>query len=422
MRKFVVRGGFRLSGDVYISGMKNAALPIIFSCILNKGKNILRNVPFVSDIRLASDILTSLGGRVEFLEGDTLVVDTEGITSQPAPYELVSKMRASNYLMGAMLARFGEAMVGFSGGCDFGNRPIDQHVKGFEKLGAVTGDFEGSGLRAFAPDGLVGSSVYLDIPSVGATANIIIASVFAKGTTVILNAACEPHIVDLANFLNKCGANICGAGTNKIKIHGVSELHPCEYTISPDMIEAGTFMVAAATAGGCVNIRNVVPEHLEMVTAKLLEAGVEVCVYDDYITVTSDKKYKGVSIKTWTYPGFPTDMHPQFSAMMCYANGISTVSEAIWDGRFRYVSELKKMGAEIELSSTSVRIMGGFPLVGASVSAMDLRAGAALVIAALAAEGTSEITGIEYVERGYIDFDKKLRSIGAEVYLVDDGQ
>ena len=419
MRKFVVRGGFRLNGDVYISGMKNAALPIIFACILNKGKNILRNVPRVSDISLSVDILRALGAEVEWVGDDTLAIDTAGIVSQSAPYEYVSKMRASTYLIGAMLARFGEAMVGMPGGCDFGDRPIDQHVKGFESLGAKISFADGS-LRADASAGLVGSSIYLDTASVGATVNIMIASVFAKGTTIILNAACEPHIADLANFLNRCGANISGAGTNKIKIHGVRELHPAEYTISPDMIEAGTFMVAAATAGGCVNIRNIIPEHLETVTAKLAETGVGVEVFDDYITVTSNNRFRGVTIKTWPYPGFPTDMHPQFSAMLCFAVGMSTVNEGIWEGRFRYVSELQKMGATIDVSGNTARIMGGIRLTGASVGAMDLRAGAALIIAALAAEGTSEITGVEYIERGYCDLDKKLRALGAEVYLVDD--
>ena len=236
---------------------------------------------------------------------------------------------------------------------------------------------------------------------------------------MILNAACEPHIADLANFLNHCGADICGAGTNKIKIHGVEKLHPCEYTVSPDMIEAGTFMVAAATAGGCVNVRNIIPEHLETVTAKLEETGVGIEVHDDYITVRSDNKFRGVTIKTWPYPGFPTDMHPQFSAMLCFAEGMSTISEGIWNGRFKYVDELCKMGATIDVSGNSARIMGGVRLSGASVGAMDLRAGAALVIAALAADGTSEISGIEYIERGYCDFVEKLRAIGAEIYLVD---
>ena len=418
MKKYIVRGGYRLNGDVYVSGMKNAALPIIFACILNKGKNLLRNLPSVSDISLSLDILEALGAGVERRENGEAVIDTSTLTSQSAPYEYVSKMRASSYLIGAMLARFGSARVGLPGGCDFGNRPIDQHIKGFSALGAKI-SFEDGDLCADAGDGLKGTSLYLDIASVGATVNIMIAAVLAKGTTVILNAACEPHIADLANFLNRCGADIRGAGTNKIKIRGVTELHPCEYTISPDMIEAGTFMVAAATAGGCVNVRNIIPKHLETVTAKLVESGVQVDVFDDYVTVTSNGKFSGITMKTWPYPGFPTDMHPQFSAMLCFANGMSTISEGIWSKRFKYAAELRRMGANIDLSENSARIMGGMRLSGASVTATDLRAGAALIIAALAADGDTEISGVEYIERGYCDIDKKLRDIGAEIYLVD---
>ncbi len=418
MRKLAVRGGFELNGDVEISGMKNAALPILFACILNKGKNILYNVPNVSDIALSIEILEALGATANYRFDGALELDTSGIRSQTAPYEYVSKMRGSTYLIGAMLARFGEASVGMPGGCDFGDRPIDQHIKGFAKLGAKVSFVDGS-IRADAGDGLVGNSVYLDIASVGATVNIMISAVFAKGVTVIMNAAREPHIVDLANFLNYCGADIRGAGTNTIRIHGVSELRPCAYSISPDMIEAGTFMVAAATTGGCVNVKNIIPEHLETITAKLLETGVGVEVLDDSITVSSDGRFRGVTIKTWPYPGFATDMHPQFSAMLCYAEGISTINEVIWDGRFKYVSELKKMGAEIDVSGTSARIMGVPKLVGASVSATDLRAGAALVIAALAADGVSEIGGLEYIERGYCNIDKKLRALGADVSIIE---
>ncbi len=416
MKKIIVRGGHQLYGDVYISGMKNAALPILFACVLNKGKNILYNVPQVSDIELSLDILEAMGAAVEKLPDGGIVLDTAGIRSETAPYELVSKMRGSTYLIGAMLARFGEARVGMPGGCDFGDRPIDQHVKGFETLGAKISFVDGS-LRADAGDGLVGNSVYLDIASVGATVNIIISAVFAKGVTVVMNAAREPHIVDLANFLNRCGADIRGAGTNTVRIHGVSELHPCTYSISPDMIEAGTFMVAAATAGGCVNVRNIIPEHLDTITSKLGETGVGIEVFDDYIMVSSDGKFRGVTIKTWPYPGFATDMHPQFSAMLCYANGMSTISEVIWNGRFKYVDELKKMGADIDVSGNTARIMGGLPLHGASVSATDLRAGAALVIAALAAKGTSEIGGVEYIERGYCNIDEKFRVLGADVSI-----
>lgn len=418
MKNIIVRGGYELYGDVYISGMKNAALPILFASILNKGRNVFHNLPRVSDIMLTLDILSYLGAKVLWIGDDSVVLDTSEVVSQSAPYEYVSKMRASTYLIGAMLARFGEARVGMPGGCDFGDRPIDQHVKGFETLGAKI-NFEVGSLHADAGDGLVGNSIYLDTASVGATVNIMISAVFAKGETVILNAACEPHIADLANFLNHCGAQICGAGTNKIKIYGVSELHPCEYTISPDMIEAGTFMVAAATAGGCVRIRRIIPEHLDTITAKLRETGVGVEEFDDYIMVSSTKKYRGVKIKTWPYPGFATDMHPQFAAMLCLAEGMSTISEGIWDGRFKYVGELRKMGAEIDISGNSARIMGGQNLVGAEVSSTDLRAGAALVIAALAAQGETVIDGVEFIERGYINFDIKLRALGADVRIVE---
>ncbi len=419
MKKIIVKGGNELHGDVHISGMKNAALPILFACILTKGKNILYNIPPVSDIALSLEILESLGANITHRLDGGVEIDSEPIRSVAAPYEYVSKMRGSTYLIGAMLARFGEASVGMPGGCDFGDRPIDQHIKGFATLGAKISFVDGS-LRADAGDGLVGNSVYLDIASVGATVNIMISAVFAKGSTVIMNAAREPHIVDLANFLNRCGADIRGAGTNTIRIHGVEKLYPCKYTISPDMIEAGTFMVAAATAGGSVNVRDIIPEHLDTITAKLRETGVSVEVFDDYLTVTSNRRLRGVTIKTWTYPGFATDMHPQFSAMLCFAEGISSVGEVIWDGRFKYVNELKKMGADIDISGNTARIMGGSELVGASLGAMDLRAGAALVIAALRAKGVSEIRGVEYIERGYYEFDAKLRALGADVRIIEE--
>ena len=421
MKKFSVRGGRELIGDVHISGMKNAALPIIFASILNRGRNILYNLPRVSDIELSFEILESLGAKVEYLEDGGVALDTSGIRSEAAPFEFVSKMRGSTYLIGAMLARFGEARVGLPGGCDFGTRPLDQHVKGFVTLGAKISFGEGGELVADAGDGLTGSSVYLDIASVGATVNIIIASVFANGMTMIMNAAREPHIVDLANFLNKCGADIRGAGTNTVRIYGVRELTPCTYSISPDMIEAGTFMVAAATAGGCVTVRDIIPEHLETITAKLRETGVGIEVYDDRIKVTSNKKLRGISnIKTWAYPGFATDMHPQFSAMLCFADGMSAVNEVIWEGRFKYVAELRKMGANIDITGNTARIVGGERLHGATVGATDLRAGAALVIAALAADGESTISGVEYIDRGYFDFVGKLRALGADISLVEE--
>ncbi len=418
MKKIRVKGGNILVGDVYISGMKNAALPILFACILNKGRNVIHNLPAVSDISLSLEILEALGARVTNNIDGSVVLDTSDVRSEAAPYEFVSQMRGSTYLIGAMLARFGEARVGMPGGCDFGDRPIDQHIKGFESLGAKI-SFDEGGLFANAEGGLIGNKVYLDMPSVGATVNIMIASVFAEGTTQIMNAAREPHIVDLANFLNKCGADIRGAGTDTVRIRGVSELHPCRYSISPDMIEAGTYMVAVATAGGCVNIKNIVPKHLEAISEKLVEMGVDVEVFENSVTVTSSGKFRGVNVKTWTYPGLATDMQPQFGAMFCYAVGMSSVKEFIYDGRFKYINELRKMGANIDLSGTTAIFMGGMPLEGCDVEASDLRAGAALVIAALAAKGTTEIGGVEYIERGYFDIEGKLRALGADISVIE---
>lgn len=421
MKKFLVRGGRKLYGDVHISGMKNAALPIIFASILTKGKNIIYNLPRVSDIELSFEILESLGAKVEYLDDGGIVIDTEAIRSEPAPFELVSKMRGSTYLIGAMLARFNEAKVGFPGGCDFGDRPLDQHFKGFVTLGAKVSYAQSGTVTVDAPDGLSGNSIYLDIASVGATVNLIIGSIFVNGTTVIMNAAREPHIVDLANYLNKCGADIRGAGTDTVRIYGVRELHPCTYSISPDMIEAGTFMAAVATTGGDVTVRDIIPEHLEAITAKLRETGVSVEVYDNRIRVVSDKVLRGIAnIKTWTYPGFATDMHPQFSAMLCFANGISVMKEIVWDGRFKYVDELRKMGATIHIDGNTAQIMGGGEMHGAEVGATDLRAGAALVIAALAAKGESRIGGVEYINRGYYDLVGKLRAIGADITLINE--
>lgn len=419
MKRLTVKGGNMLVGDVYISGMKNAALPILFASILTKGKNVFYNLPSVSDIELSLEILQSLGATVINNIDGSVVLDTSGVRSETAPYEFVSKMRGSTYLIGAMLARFGEAKVGLPGGCDFGDRPIDQHIKGFAALGAKLSFLEEGAIRADAGDGLKGNKICLAMPSVGATVNIMIAAVFAEGITEIINAAREPHIVDLANYLNRCGADIRGAGTDRIRIRGVKEIRPCRYFISPDMIEAGTYMVAAATAGGCVSVRNVIPKHLEAISLKLMEMGVDVEIFGDYITVTSIGKFRGVDIKTWTYPGVATDMQPQFGAMFCYAVGLSRIKEFIYDGRFKYADELRKMGADIELRGTSADFVSGLPLKGCDVEASDLRAGAALVIAALRAKGTTRISGVEYIERGYNDMEGKLRALGADIHMTD---
>ena len=419
MKLITVRGEKKLYGKVDISGMKNAALPIIFSTVLTRDKCIIENVPNVSDISLSFDILRLLGASVTYYHTTGVaVIDTEPLSKNYATYDIVSKMRGSTYLIGARLARFGSSHVGWPGGCDFGSRPIDQHIKGFEMLGAKVSFSEGY-IDAVAKNGLVGGNIYFDIPSVGATVNIMIAASLAKGETVIDNAAREPHIVDLANFLNMCGADITGAGTSTIKVKGVEALHGCTYTIVPDMIEAGTYMVAAAAVGGEVTVRNVIPKHMETVTAKLLEAGVNVEVEDSEITVRSDGRFRGISLRTLPYPGFPTDMQPQFGAFMSLAGGVSNIIEGIFDSRFRYLEEIAKMGGVSEVVKNKAIITGQKKLVGAKVHSTDLRAGAALLIAAMAAEGETEITGVELIERGYFDIVGKLRLLGADIELIE---
>ena len=413
--KIVIRGGTPLHGEVCISGMKNAALPILFASILVKDVCTLENIPNVSDITTTLEILDAMGASISYRTPTTVRIDTTHMRGDAAPYELVKKMRGSTYLLGAGLGRFGRANVGYPGGCDFGTRPLDQHMKGFEALGAQT-SMENGFIQVSAKERLNGASVYFDVASVGATVNVILASVLANGTTVIDNAAREPHIVDLANFLNSCGANITGAGTPVIKVRGVETLHGCSYSIIPDMIEAGTFMVAAAATRGCVRIRNVIPKHVETITAKLLEMGVEVEEENgETIWVRGSAEYRNVNIKTLYYPGFPTDMHPQFAPLLCLSGGVSCIQESIWEHRFRYVDELRKMGATIMLDSRTATIVGVEKLCGAPVEASDLRAGAALVIAGLAAEGVTEISGVEYIYRGYDSFVEKLAHLGADI-------
>lgn len=418
MEKLMIRGGKPLYGEVNISGMKNSALPVIFGTIAANDICTISNVPDVSDIALALETLRSIGAKVRFVNADTVLVDTRGVVMKSPPLEFVGKMRGSTYLIGAMLGRFGEAVVGYPGGCDFGVRPIDQHIKGFEQLGAKVEFDDNANLHAVAENGLRGTTIYFDVASVGSTINVMLAAIFAKGVTVLENAAREPHIVDMASFLNACGADISGAGTGKIRICGVKKLHGCQYELAPDMIEAGTYMVAAATAGGQVTVRRVIPKHMEVITLKLREIGVKVSCTDDAITVFSDRSYRSTAIKTNPYPGFPTDMHPQFSAMLCTSRGISSVSEGIWGGRFKYVEELNKMGADIVVVDNTAHITGVPCLQGAVVKGSDLRAGAALVIAALGAEGVSTISGLEFIDRGYEDLVAKLRSLGADIQRV----
>lgn len=419
MELLVINGGNPLKGSIVIGGMKNAALPIIFASILTEDKCIIENLPNVSDVTRSLEILEVMGAVVKRNCDNSVTIDTSDIKQGTSPYDKVNKLRASTYLLGAELARFGKARVGWPGGCDFGVRPIDQHEKGFEVLGATVSHDKGYICLDTGEEGLCGGSVYLDFASVGATINVMLAAAKAKGKTVIDNAAREPHIVALASFLNACGAKIVGAGTSIIKIEGVSELHGCTYSIIPDMIEAGTYMVAVAAAGGSVEIKNVIPKHMETVTNKLREMGVEVDENDDTITVTrKQEKLSPVNIKTLPYPGFPTDMHPQFTALLATANGTSKVNEGVWDNRFRYVDQLRKMGANISVEGRNATVFGTDRLHGAPTSSVDLRGGAALVIAALAADGTTHIENIQTLKRGYDDLVGKLRGVGADIDII----
>ena len=419
MDRIVINGGKPLQGEVAISGMKNAALPIVFACILTKSKCVLENIPIISDVALAIEIIEAMGGIINRIDESTVEIDTTCLRGGVAPDELVGKMRASTYLIGAELGRFGFSKIGLPGGCNFGNRPIDQHIKGFGALGADV-IIHDNKIVASTANGVHSGSVYFDITSVGATINVMMAAVLAPGLTVIENAACEPHIVDLANFFNTCGAKITGAGTNVIKIRGVEELHGCTYEIIPDMIEAGTFMTAVAATSGSVKILNIIPKHLESITAKLRDMGVVVNEFDDYLEVTSGGYLKPTHVQTKPYPGFPTDMHPQFTALLCLANGESTMTENVFENRFKYVDELRKMGADVDTDGRIARIHGAVKYTGAEVVSCDLRAGAALIVAGLAAEGQTTVTNIELIRRGYQDIVEKFRSLGADITEIDD--
>lgn len=414
MEKIIVEGGFPLHGRVEISGMKNAAVAVILASAVTGDVCVIDNLPNISDVTHCLKILESIGARIRVISKDAVEIDTRSIRDAEPPMELVRKIRASYYLAGALLGRFGRAKVGLPGGCDFGVRPIDLHVKAFEALGAEV-TVGGGCLEAVAKDGLLANSIYFDCCSVGATINTIIAAVLAKGSTIIENAAREPHIVDLANFLNACGADIRGAGTNIIKINGVERLHGCEYSIIPDMIEAGTFMVAAAATKGNLYIDNVIPKHLETLSAKMREMGITVEEYDEAVSVVYTDTMKPVNVKTLPYPGFPTDMNPQMAVLLCLANGASTLSETIWSNRFRYVDELQRMGARIRVEDKTAFFEGNTVFTPATVKAVDLRAGAAMVIAALATNGRTEIEEIALIERGYVDIVEKFRGVGANI-------
>ncbi len=420
MEKIIVDGGTPLVGTIEISGMKNAAVAVIFATVLSNDVCILDNLPEISDVADCFAILESIGAKITHISADTVEIDSRCINDIEAPMELVRKMRASYYLAGALLGRFGSAKVGLPGGCDFGVRPIDLHVKAFETLGATVNVDNGYIEATTDPErGLCGKHIYFDCCSVGATINAILAAVLAKGTTILENPAREPHVVDLANFLNACGADVRGAGTSIIKINGVEKLHGCEYSIIPDMIEAGTFMVAAAATKGKLYIDNVIPKHLETITAKLLEMGVNVEEYDEAVCVSYEGEMTPIHVKTLPYPGFPTDMHPQMSVLLCLANGESAMSETIWSNRFRYVDELRRMGAKIKVEDQTATFEGNTVFKPAVVKSCDLRAGAAMVVAALATKGITTIEDIAYIERGYVNIVEKIRAVGGNIQKVN---
>lgn len=414
VEKFVIHGGNRLHGNINISGAKNAALPIIAASVFAGDVCRIENVPDISDVRMMIKILEFLGAEVAKPEQGVILVDSRNITPVTVPDEMTRKLRASYYLLGALLSNFGEACVALPGGCYFGVRPIDQHIKGFEALGATV-DIENALVNVKA-DELYGSSIYLDVVSVGATINVMLAAVKAKGLTVIENAAREPHIVDLANFLNSMGADIRGAGTEVIKIRGVDEMHGCTYSIIPDQIEAGTYMVAVAAVGGDVTIDNVIPKHLESITNKIEDCGITVIEYDESVRIISDGgRMKACRVKTSPHPGFPTDMQPQFATMLCTCNGTSTVVEDVWDNRFKYVDQLRRMGANIIVNGDTALITGVDTLRAAPVEADDLRAGAAMVIAGLMADGKTTVGNIKLIDRGYENLVEKLAAVGADI-------
>lgn len=416
MEKLVITGPTRLAGTVNISGAKNSVLAILSGTLLVNGVCRIENIPDISDVDVIIDIIKSLGAKISRTDAHSITVDATSITSTAPDYELVRRIRGSYYLIGSLLSRFLNAEIAMPGGCNFGTRPIDQHIKGFKALGARIDDSRGV-IKATA-DRLIGSNIYLDKVSVGATINIMLASCLAEGITVIENAAREPHIVDMANFLNAMGANIKGAGTNTVKIKGVKEMRGGSYQIIPDQIEAGTFMIAAAATGGDVLIKNVIPKHMESLTAKLIEVGANVTELDDAIRVVGSSELKCTNVLTMPYPGFPTDLQPQMVALLTKAKGVSVMVEGVWDNRFQYTDELIRMGARINAAGKMATIESVPELFGAPVKATDLRGGAAVVIAGLMATGTTEVSNIIYIDRGYERFEEKLKALGAKIERV----
>ncbi len=420
MEQYAIKGGTPLVGEVEIGGAKNAALGILAASVMTDETVLIENVPDVRDITIMMQAMESIGVIIQHIDRHTVKINARNIHSQVVDGDYIKRIRASYYLIGALLGKYRSAEVTLPGGCNIGTRPIDQHLKGFRALGAADAGVVGGGMIVAHADHLKGAHIYLDMVTVGATINLMLASVMAEGQTIIENAAKEPHVVDVANFLNCMGANIKGAGTDVIRIKGVQKLHGTEYTIIPDQIEAGTFMFAAAVTKGDVTVKNVIPKHLESISAKLIEIGCEIEESDDAVRVVATKRPLHTHVKTLPYPGFPTDMQPQITVALGLAQGTSIVTESIFENRFKYVDELTRMGASIKVESSTAIIEGVSGYTGASISAPDLRAGAALVIAGLAAEGITVVDDIRYIERGYEDFDIKLRGLGAMIEKVED--
>ena len=416
MEKLVINGGRNLFGKIDISGAKNAAVAVLPAAVMaSTGISIIDNIPDIEDVQCIERIIESLNGKI--IKGNnTVTIDSTVINNVHANTDDVRRMRGSCYLIGALLGRFKEAHVDLPGGCSIGVRPIDQHIKGFEALGATV-TIEHGVITAKA-DRLIGANIFFDVVSVGATINVMLAATLAEGTTTLENVAKEPHVVDVANYLNSMGANIKGAGTDVIRIAGVKELKGCNYSIIPDQIEAGTYMIAAAACGGEVIVNNIIPKHMESISAKLIEMGVEVIENEDSILVRSNKKLKGVNVKTLPYPGFPTDVQQPMTTLLAVSNGRSIINESIWESRFKFVDELKKMGANIKVEGRTAIVDGVDKLTGAVLKATDLRAGAAMIIAGLMAEGITEVTCIDHVDRGYPHIEEKFKMLGADIRRV----
>ncbi len=414
MDKLRITGENRLKGEIGVSGAKNAAVAIIPAALLADDVCIIENLPYIEDVISLVDVITKLGAKCRFINKNTLEIDSRPVSEFSAPYSSVKKIRASYYLLGALLGRFKQAEVAMPGGCNFGTRPIDLHLKSFEMLGARVTPPD-HGMINLKANKLVGNNIYFDVVSVGTTINTMLAAVLAEGSTVIENAAKEPHVVDTANFLNSMGANIKGAGTDLIRITGVRKLHGSEYMIIPDQIEAGTYMIASAITKGDLTVNNIIPKHMDSLSAKLSEMGAKIDVFDDSIRVRADDRLTGVNIKTMAYPGFPTDLQPQMTSLLSVAYGTSVITENVWENRFQYVNELSRLGSTITVEGRVAIIEGANKLTGAEVTATDLRAGAAMIIAGLAAEGQTTIGNVKYIDRGYENIESKLMQVGAQI-------